>query len=83
MTENRMIRNIRKRLKDEHGLEASIELVKAIINIEADEIYQIIALEDTYKYVWGTISGVEKVPKKVTGMFSELYGVRKNGGYSN
>jgi len=82
MTRPELVKHIRERLKVEYELEASRELVNAILSIEEDEIYTIVALNDNFKYLWGTISGVSKPPKKVAGKFSEIKSVKDNFGYS-
>lgn len=82
MTRKQMVNTIRDRLLSEHELEASKELIELILKIEEDEIYQVIALNDSYKYVYGTIGGKEVPPKRITGMYTELAAVKKNFGYS-
>lgn len=82
MTRDRMVINIRKRLKEEFGLDVPKDTIKKIISIEEQEIYTVIAKEDTFKYVWGTIYGEEVKPRKLAGTTAYYDGVLQNGGYS-
>lgn len=82
MTRARMIMHIRKRLKEEFGLDVPKDTIKKIIELEEEEIYAVIAQEDSFKYVWGTIYGEEVKPRKLAGTTAYYDGVLQNGGYS-
>lgn len=77
-----MVKHIRNRLKNEYELDASRELVKAVLEIFDDEIYMLIAENKVYNCLWGKIGGKSKPPVKVCGKFSEIKSVRDNFGYS-
>lgn len=83
MTRQQMNKEIRLRLKEDEGVVLDRETVDKFLDIEEDIIYEIIATCDQYKFLWGTISGYEKFPYKITGKHSELNSVKLNGGYSN
>jgi len=86
MTKDKMINNIRKRLVADYEYkkeDVPKELIAAVLDIFNDEIYTIIALEDSYTMPWAKISGFSKPPTKLAGAHSELEVVIKKGGYSN
>ena len=82
MTRDKLVSNIRARLKSEYNMDISKEAIKNILAIEEDEVYVAIALEDKVDYYWGTIGGMEKPPKRVSGSFAENAIIRDNGGFS-
>ena len=57
--------------------------VEAVIAEEENLVYEIMATCDFIKYIWGTISGEEKHPRRVGGKYREIQAVRENGGWSN
>lgn len=56
--------------------------VQQVIEAEENLIYEIIATCDSFKYVWGTISGIEKPPRRIGGKYREKIGVKRNFGWS-
>lgn len=83
MTENQLATNIKKRLKEEQGIDVDKKVIKEILRIESDEIYMVIATCDSYKYSWGKVYGIEKPPMRISGKYAELKTVIDNYGYSS
>lgn len=81
MTREAFIKEIRERL-EEKGVQLTSSQVKDVIYEEERLVYEIIALNDKIKYIYGTIYGVEMPPKYITGKAGEYDGVRRNHGYS-
>jgi len=54
-----------------------------VIAEEENLVYEIMATCDSIRYIWGTISGVERVPRRIGGMYREIDAVKKNFGWSN
>ena len=59
------------------------ETVAAVIAEEENLVYEIMATCDSIRYIWGTISGIEKAPRRIGGMYREIDAVKKNFGWSN
>ena len=59
------------------------DTVAAVIAEEENLVYEIMATCDSIRYIWGTISGVEKAPRRIGGMYREIEAVKKNSGWSN
>ena len=59
------------------------DTVAAVIAEEENLVYEIMATCDSIRYIWGTISGVERVPRRIGGMYREIDAVKKNFGWSN
>lgn len=83
MTRKQLVRHIQTRLKNECGVELSRDTISAVLEIEADEVYMIIANEDRINFSWGTIYGEERPPKRVGGKYAEYQTVIENHGYSS
>lgn len=70
-----------KEIAERSGI--SQDAVSKVIAEEENLVYEIMATCDFIKYIWGTVQGIEKPPKRIGGMYRELDAVRRNGGWSN
>lgn len=70
-----------KEIAERSGI--SKETVAAVIAEEENLVYEIMATCDSIRYIWGTVSGIEKAPRRVGGMYRELDAIKKNSGWSN
>ena len=70
-----------KEIAERSGI--SKDVVAAVIAEEENLVYEIMATCDSIKYIWGTISGIEKPPRRIGGMYREIEAVKKNSGWSN
>ena len=70
-----------KEIAERSGI--SKDVVAAVIAEEENLVYEIMATCDSIRYIWGTISGVEKAPRRIGGMYREIDAVKKNSGWSN
>ena len=82
LTRQELVRNIQTRLNEEKGIKLKQEEIKAILELEEDEIYMCMASNDSMKYVWGTIGGKIKPPKKAGAWVADTQTVRKNAGWT-
>lgn len=83
MTRKQLAKNIRTRLQNENNIDVPQSTIEAMITILEDEMYMVIANEDELKFVWGTIYGEERPPKRIGGKFAEYQTIIENYGYSS
>ena len=83
MTIKQLAKNIRTRLQNENNIDVPQSTIEAMLSIEEDEVYMVIANEDELKFVWGTIYGEERPPKRIGGKFAEYQTIIENYGYSS
>lgn len=56
--------------------------IQEVIEAEENLVYEIMATCDSIKYIWGTVSGIEKPPKKIGGTVLENKNIWDNKGWS-
>lgn len=62
--------------------EVDLETVAKVLEAMEDLVFEVVALEDSVKFSFGTISGFTREPRKVSGFFSVHDTVLSNSGWS-